>query len=156
MVQSGRIERVLSVGNIFWSANETLNQMLYQATHWGFIDISAAIYYVPRNLIYRLMHEFYAITGYPLSINMGLDDHKRTIFQIFLKELECTLITIQDIDPTSEQFIIPCSIDEDREEKIKQVIIALTKHRSYLDCTKQGMSKIPLIQRIINFFKRRF
>jgi hypothetical protein len=155
MVQSERIERVLSIGNIFWSANETLNQMLYQATHWGFIDISAAIYYVPRNLIYRLMHEFYVITGYQLSINIGLDDHKRTIFQIFLKELGCTLITIRDIDSTSDQFIIPCSIDEDREEKIKQVITALTKHQSYLDCTKQGMSKIPLIQRIINFFKRR-
>jgi len=154
MVQSKQIESdEIFLGHI----DKTLDQMLYQATHWNLIDISASIYYVPRNLIYRLMHEFYAITGNHLNINVDLDDHKRTRFRLFFynkyQDSSYELITIQNINPTSEQFVTPCFIDEDREEKIKQVIIALAK---YLDCTKQRMSKVPLIHRIINFFKRRF
>ena len=153
MVQSKQIESdEIFLGHI----DKTLNQILYQATHWNLIDISASIYYVPRNLIYRLMHEFYAITGNHLNINVDLDDHKRTRFRLFFynkyQDSSYVLITIQNIDPTSKQFVTPCFIDEDREKKIKQVIIALTK---YLGYTNREANKVSFIQRIINFFRRR-
>jgi hypothetical protein len=137
--------------------NRTLDKMLDQAKRKGFIDIDASDYYLPPGLVRKIIDTFEKMTGYSLDrgINLKESSYRFTAYKMNLGEefyLKYNPFIIRHMN-----YELVTVIDENILMKIVEINMLLTKHQRYIKCIKQEQKaiKVPLIQKIINFFKRR-